>query len=71
MKYLVIDIIKLRGFLWKRQTEIARKMGIHPDTLAKKLAGKRSITVNDINGLAKAGSFSVTEFVNFTDVEPK
>ena len=46
-------------------------MGIHPDTLTKKLAGKRSITVDDINGLAKAGGFSVSEFVNFTDVEPQ
>ena len=44
-------------------------MGIHHDTLAKKPAGERKITVDDINGIAKAGGFSADEFVSFKDAK--
>ena len=67
MDYLKIDTAKLRGLLWKRQIEVAKKIGMHPDTLQKKLKGERQWTVRDINRVAKAGEFSVSEFMIFSE----
>ena len=67
MDYLKIDTAKLRGLLWKRQLEVAKKAGMHPDTLQKKLKGEHQWTVRNINQIAKAGGFSVSEFMIFTE----
>lgn len=59
-----IDTIRLKGLLSRKQVRVAKEAGMNPYTLAQKLSGNIGWKVEDINKLAKAGEFSVSEFVS-------
>ena len=68
MEVLHIDIVRLRGLLWNRQSKVAKKAGLEPGTVSRRLI-RGDLTIGDINALAHAGGFSVRECVKFTRIE--
>jgi|TARA_Y100000310_G_scaffold338161_1_gene427067 hypothetical protein len=63
MQELTVDNDKIRALLWQRQRAVAEKADLHPDTLARKIKGQNGWTIEDLNKLAKAGGFDVSEIV--------
>jgi len=56
MKQLKIDFAKLKGLLHYKQRVAATTIGLHPDTLYRKLKGEREFTMSELN--------KISEFLN-------
>lgn len=50
---LVLSSQKIQKMKWGKSEEIAREMGIAPNTLSRKIRGNLQMTVLEINRLAK------------------
>jgi CTP synthase (UTP-ammonia lyase) len=61
---LQINKYALLGVLRQRQVQTARKIGVHPDTLAKKLTDPEELTVKQLNAIARACDVSLDVFVS-------
>ena len=48
-------------------TKIANKLNMHPNTLSRKLRGDRSMTIDELNAIAKALRIGVDEFIDFEE----
>lgn len=69
MSILEVDLIRLRGLMYRKQTEISEKSGLAPSTIIRKVSGKRDFLVSDLNKIAIAGGFDVADFVKFVEVD--
>ena len=68
---LVISSQKIQKMKWGKSEEIARKMGITPNTLSRKIRGNLQMSVLEINRLAKIFEVDTMELMRETydDVE--
>lgn len=64
MESFEINKYALIGILRNRQARIARTIGIHPDTLAKRLASPDTLTLRDINAIAFACEVPLSAFIS-------
>jgi len=69
MKKLIIDIEKLRGALWKKRTQIASELGMHPNSLTRKIGGDRRFYFDEINTIAAALGRDTMEFVREVETD--
>jgi transcriptional regulator with XRE-family HTH domain len=68
MKTAQINLAFLRGRMKHGQmTEIAQKLNMHPNTLSRKLRGDRSMTIDELNTIAKALRIGVDQFITFEE----
>jgi len=68
MKTVQVNLALLRGQMKHGQiTKIAQKLNIHPNTLSRKLRGDRSITIDELNALAKTLRIDVDQFITFEE----
>ena len=68
MKTVQVNFALLRGHIKHGQiTKIAQKLNIHPNTLSRKLRGDRSITIDELNALAKTLRIDVDQFITFEE----
>lgn len=63
---LVISSQKIQKMKWGKSEEIARKMGITPNTLSRKIRGNLQMTVLEINRLAKIFDVDTMELMRET-----
>jgi hypothetical protein len=71
MKILTIDTEKLRGALWGKQPAIAPKLGIHHNTLSRKLNSDRGFRLDELNKIAVALGRNTMEFLKEVDAADK
>ncbi len=68
MKTAQVNLALLRGHIKHGlMTQIANKLNMHPNTLSRKLRGDRSMTIDELNGIAKALRIGVDEFIAFEE----
>jgi transcriptional regulator with XRE-family HTH domain len=68
MRTAQVNLAFLRGHIKHGQiTKIAQKLNIHPNTLSRKLRGDRSITIDELNALAKTLRVDVDQFITFEE----
>ncbi|HIE29225.1 TPA: XRE family transcriptional regulator [Candidatus Poribacteria bacterium] len=68
MKTAQVNLAFLRGHVKHGQmTQLANKLNMHPNTLSRKLRGDRSMTIDELNGIAKALRIGVDEFIAFKE----
>ena len=68
MKTAQVNLALLRGYMKHGlMTKIANKLNMHPNTLSRKLRGDRSMTIDELNAIAKALRISVDEFIDFEE----
>jgi len=68
MKTLQLNLALLRGHMKHGQmTKVAQSLNIHPNTLSRKLRGDRSMTIDELNAIAKTLRIGVDEFIDFED----
>lgn len=63
MKRLKIDKQKLRGAIWGKRTKVASFLGIHPNSLSRKINGKQPLTIEELNDIASVLSQDTIEFL--------
>jgi len=56
-----------RHMQYGQRTKIAQKLNIHPNTLSRKLRGDRSMTIDELNAIAKALRIGVDQFIIFEE----
>ncbi len=66
---LYVDQEKLKGIIWGQQGKIARKMGIHPVSLSRKINGSQKLSIKEINDLAFHLNRSVCDFVKIKEAQ--
>lgn len=62
-----IDFEKLKGAVWGKQPEIATKLGVHVNTLNRKINQRGRLHLDDLNKIAVALGRNTSEFI--TEVE--
>ena len=68
MKTLQLNLALLRGHMKHGQiTKVAQSLNIHPNTLSRKLRGDRSMTIDELNAIAKTLRIGVDEFIDFEE----
>ncbi|MBM3240499.1 helix-turn-helix transcriptional regulator [Candidatus Poribacteria bacterium] len=68
MKTAQVNLVFLRGHIKHGQiTKIAQNLNIHPNTLSRKLRGDRSITIDELNAIAKILRIGVDQFITFEE----
>jgi len=68
MKTAQINLALLRGQVKHGQmTKIAQMLNMHPNTLSRKLRGDRSMTIDELNAIAKTLRLGVDEFIDFEE----
>ncbi len=68
MKTAQVNLALLRGHIKHGpMTKIAQKLNMHPNTLSRKLRGDRSMTIDELNAIAKALQIGVDEFIAFEE----
>ena len=65
-----IDLVKLREDLHGRGKIAAKKMGITPVQLSKKMRGKAGIRIEDLNLLARFLNRDVREYLVWVEETP-
>lgn len=63
MKRLKIDKQKLRGAIWGKRAKVASFLGIHPNSLSRKINGKQPLTIEELNDIASVLSQDTIEFL--------
>ncbi len=63
MKKLNINWELLRGATYRKQRELAEKMGITQPTLSLKLNRQRGLTLDDLNRIAEALGRDTMDFI--------
>ena len=69
MKKLTIDTEKLRGAMWKKRTQIATELGMHPNSLTRKLSGNRRFYLDELNTIAGALGRDTMEFLREVETD--
>jgi hypothetical protein len=69
MKILTIDTEKLRGALWGKQPVIAPKLGIHHNTLSRKINRDKGLRLDELNKIAMALGRDTMEFLREVETE--
>ena len=68
MKTVQLNLALLRGHMKHGlMTTVANKLNMHPNTLSRKLRGDRSMTIDELNAIARALRIGVDEFIDFED----
>jgi len=68
MKTLQLNLALLRGHMKHGQiTKVAQSLNIHPNTLSRKLRGDSSMTIDELNAIAKTLRIGIDEFIDFED----
>ena len=63
MKRLKIKRLAINDMLWKRRYEASKKIGIHPNTLSRRMRGEGDWTFGEINRLADYLEVDVDQLV--------
>lgn len=63
MKRLKVDKQKLKGAIWGKRIKIASFLGIHPDSLSRKINGKQPLTIEELNEIASYLNQDAKEFL--------
>lgn len=53
MNKISVKLAKIERVLWKRKTEAAKAMQMHPSTLSMKIRGKSEWTIDELNRLSE------------------
>ena len=69
MKGIRIDYDRLKGATSRRGIELAKHLGIHQTTFSRKLTGKITLTVEELDRIARCLKTDASRFVEFYDVE--
>lgn len=67
MEIMAIDFEKLKGAVWGKQPKIAAKLGVHVNTLNRKINQRGRLYLEDLNKIAVALGRNTSEFI--TEVE--
>lgn len=65
MEYIEINKYSLIGFLNKRQVKVAKAIGMHPDTLSKKLAEPETFTIKELNAIGMQFDAPLRDLLTF------
>ena len=69
-KVSIIDLALVRGNIpHGKALEIAQRLGIHKNTLSRKLHGTRTLSVEELNTIACILGIGVDKFLRMEDVE--
>jgi len=69
VKTLVINKSFLKEELTGKQSRIAEMLGIHPDTLYRKIRGKYKLTLDELNQIAVILGKDTYNFLSVAEVE--
>jgi len=69
MEYIRIDRYALLGVLRNRLSEVAKQIGIHHNTLSRRLANPDKLTIGDINRIARVCDVPASVFVAIQKTE--
>jgi DNA-binding Xre family transcriptional regulator len=69
MRYVTIDIERLKGALSKRQAGVAESIGISLNSLSRKLNGRIGLTLDDLNKICRTIHRDPEEFIRYDDLE--
>jgi len=71
MKLLELDLMRLKGFLSQKQRRAAAAIGIHENTLYRKLKGEREFSMSDLNKIAMFLKCNTMEFLREIEIDEK
>lgn len=63
MNRLKIDSQKLKGAIWGKRAKVASFLGIHPNSLSRKINGKQPLTIEELNEIASYLNQDTKEFL--------
>jgi len=63
MKRLEVDRQKLKGAIWGKRAEAASFLGIHPNSLSRKINGKQPLKIEELNEIASYLNQDTIEFL--------
>ncbi|HIE29499.1 TPA: XRE family transcriptional regulator [Candidatus Poribacteria bacterium] len=63
MNRLKVDSQKLRGAIWGKRAKVASFLGIHPNSLSRKINGKQPLTIEELNEIASYLNQDTKEFL--------
>lgn len=63
MKLLQINQPKLKQAIWGQRNNIANLLGVHPVSVSRKIHGKQSLTLDELNLLAQYLNQSTMNFI--------
>lgn len=70
MKRVIIDRERLKGVLWGKHLIVAELLGIHKNTLSRKINAKRGLHLEELNQIAEAIGRDTTDFLKVVEVSP-
>ena len=62
-KKVCINWELLRGAMYRKQSEVAEKLGVSQPALSNKLSGRRSLTLDNLNDIATALDRDTMDFL--------
>jgi predicted DNA-binding protein (UPF0251 family) len=69
MTLLEVDLMRLKGYLSKKQRHAAEAIGMHKNTLYKKLRGETDFTIKELNEIAKYLKQDTMEFLRELEID--
>ena len=69
MKVIEVDRQKLRGAIWGKRRKIADAVGLHPNSVSRKIHGQQPLTIDELNEIAKYLKQDTMEFLKEVDEE--
>jgi len=69
MKTIEVDRQKLKGAIWGKRSKIAEAVGLHPNSVSRKIHGKQPLTIDELNEIAKYLKQDTMEFLQEVDKE--
>ena len=70
MKTIIIDRERLKGALWGQHLTVAESLGIHKNTLSRKINAKRGLHLEELNQIAETLGRDTTDFLKVVEVSP-
>ena len=71
MVHVEIDKQTLKQAIRGKRNDVAAHLGLHPNSISRKLSGKQEITIDEINQIADFLKRDATDFVILNDSEAK
>ena len=71
MKGIRIDYDRLKGATSRKGVTLAKHMGIHQTTFSRKMTGKITISIEELDRIARYLEMDADRFVEFYEVEER
>lgn len=71
MVHVEIDTVQLKKAIRGQRDALATHLGIHPNSLSRKISGKHALTLEELNQIADFLSQDATDFLTIHDSSEK